>query len=90
MSFCNVDLVKPAFEFCTQIAHVRIMYSPTPVCKLQYKSVKLQQSLNWETNIEVNISGFQKLPGQNVLFYLEFMVYNAYCHMRLKLWLTKT
>lgn len=90
MCFCKADPVKTTFEFCTETAHVRIMHSPILVCKLKGKSVKLQQSLNWEINIEVNISISQKLTRQNILFYLEFMIYNAYCHMRVKLWLTKT
>lgn len=55
--------VKPAFEFCTETAHVRITHSPTLFCKLKCKSVTLKQPLNWEINIKVNASISQKLTS---------------------------
>lgn len=39
--FYNTDPVKPAFECCAEIAHMRIMHSPVFVFKLKCKSVKL-------------------------------------------------
>lgn len=60
MCFYNVGLVEPAFEFCTEMAHMRIMNS-----HWKCKSGKLQQLLNWEINIEVNVAIAQKLTRHN-------------------------
>lgn len=89
LCFCTTDPLKHAFEFCTEIARMRIMHFSSICFQTELLASKATAVINLKINIEINITIFGKLTRKNILFHLEFIVYNACSHIRVKLWLTK-